>query len=125
MLVTDQPVESPHGTMEQEWLTQMRKRSLAFSEREVRVVEADPIYPIKTRPYPWEESARSVRVGKARQALRRCGHDTGPVDYRYGPRTREALHRFQKAHDLPPTRLPDDTTLGALERECLLGEDER
>lgn len=46
--------------------------------------------------------------------LNNLGFDAGTVDGRMGPNTRDAVARFQLAHELDPTGEPDDKTREAL-----------
>lgn len=59
------------------------------------------------------EAMVGMSVRNAQNALRRLGYDPGPVDNRYGKRTRAAIMQFQRTHRLPQT--------GHLDRETWSG----
>lgn len=59
------------------------------------------------------EAMVGMSVRNAQNALRRLGYDPGPIDNRYGKRTRAAIVQFQRAHRLPQT--------GHLDRETWSG----
>jgi peptidoglycan hydrolase-like protein with peptidoglycan-binding domain len=56
----------------------------------------------------------SRRVRELQRRLRRRGYRPGPVDGRFGPRTRSALVWFQIKHGLPQTGTVDVHTLASL-----------
>jgi peptidoglycan hydrolase-like protein with peptidoglycan-binding domain len=56
----------------------------------------------------------SRRVRELQRRLRRRGYRPGPVDGRFGPRTRSALIWFQLKHGLPRTGTVDVHTLAAV-----------
>jgi len=53
-------------------------------------------------------------VRSAQQALTDRGYDATPIDGQFGPKTEEAVRRFQNANGIPPTGRLDSTTLSAL-----------
>ncbi len=60
-------------------------------------------------------------VRDAQRTLRELGYRPGPVDGVVGPRTQEALARYQRAEGIPGTRQLDTETMGRLEtRERVL-----
>jgi hypothetical protein len=58
------------------------------------------------------------RIGQAQDLLKAAGFDPGPLDGVLGPRTREALRRYQASRGLPATGV-----LGAATRQVLLASD--
>ncbi len=74
----------------------------------------DPIYPIKTRSYAWEQSGSNKRVAEAQQLLEKIGIFNDEIDYVFGVKTRAALLQFQNENGLKSTQLPDDVTLEKL-----------
>ena len=58
------------------------------------------------------------RVGQAQERLKAAGFDPGFIDGVLGPRTREALRRYQASQGLPTTGLLDEPT-----QQALLGTD--
>ena len=63
-------------------------------------------------PVPAE--AGGADVERAQQALKRMGHDPGPVDGVMGAQTAEALRAYQKAQGLRVTGQLDDATTAKL-----------
>ena len=59
----------------------------------------------------------SQRVRSLQRRLAKAGFSPGPVDGRYGPRTRRAVLRFQQAH-----RLPADGIAGRQTQDALGGQ---
>lgn len=57
---------------------------------------------------------RPLTVTEAQQALLEKGYDVGPVDGIMGPRTEEAIRKFQKEENLSPTGEVDAATSAAL-----------
>jgi peptidoglycan hydrolase-like protein with peptidoglycan-binding domain len=53
---------------------------------------------------------------QAQQTLIELGYEPGSADGVYGPRTRQALEAFQRAHNLPATGVLDTPTQQALDR---------
>src|SRR5690606_23575347 len=53
-------------------------------------------------------------VRRLQQALSAKGYDVGEADGRWGPRTRNALSRFQQAEGMTATGTPDSESLSAL-----------
>lgn len=76
-------------------------------------ISEDPCaIPLATAP---EGLLEPGAVSRIQQALVRAGSLTGAhAEGRLDPPTLKALRAFQRAHDLPPTGLPDDATLSAL-----------
>ncbi|MBI4639779.1 MAG: peptidoglycan-binding protein, partial [Candidatus Tectomicrobia bacterium] len=64
-----------------------------------------------------EQLQEKIRVMEAQAILRDLGFDPGPVDGKLGPKTKEALRRFQAAQGLPITGDLDGTTQKALEAQ--------
>lgn len=58
------------------------------------------------------------RVGQAQERLKAAGFNPGFIDGVLGPRTREALRRYQASQGLPTTGLLDEPT-----QQALLGTD--
>ncbi len=56
----------------------------------------------------------SRAVGRLQRALRRLGFDPGQPNGRFGPRTRDAVERFQRAVELPVDGVVGPMTNGAL-----------
>jgi hypothetical protein len=54
------------------------------------------------------------RIGQAQDRLKAVGFDPGPLDGVFGPRTREALRRYQASQGLPATGMLDEATRQAL-----------
>ena len=54
------------------------------------------------------------RIGQAQDRLKAVGFDPGPLDGVLGPRTREALRRYQASQGLPATGVLDEATRQAL-----------
>lgn len=50
------------------------------------------------------------RIGQAQELLQAAGFDPGAIDGILGPRTREALRRYQAHHGLPTTGVLDEAT---------------
>ncbi len=63
-----------------------------------------------TQPF----SRREERVKELQLQLGALGLEPGLVDGRYGPKTTDAVRRFQRAHDLPVDGVADPVTLSAL-----------
>src|SRR5215475_1870995 len=58
------------------------------------------------------------RIGQAQELLKAAGFDPGVIDGVLGPRTRNALRRYQASQGLPTTGLLDEAT-----RQILLAGD--
>ena len=56
------------------------------------------------------------RIGQAQDRLKAAGFDPGPLDGVLGPRTKEALRRYQASQGLPATGVLDEATRQALLR---------
>ena len=56
----------------------------------------------------------SATVRETQQALRQMGHDPGPADGQWGPKTRRALTAFQQERGLQASGRLDQSTLAAL-----------
>jgi hypothetical protein len=54
------------------------------------------------------------RVGQAQELLKDAGFNPGLIDGILGPRTKEALRRYQAGHGLPETGVLDDATQESL-----------
>lgn len=50
------------------------------------------------------------RIGQAQDRLKAAGFNPGPIDGVLGPRTREALRRYQTSQGLPATGVLDEAT---------------
>ena len=59
-------------------------------------------------------SGRAQRVRELQRELAGLGFEPGPDDGRYGPRTTDAVKRFQRARKLPADGIADQATLQAL-----------
>ena len=59
-------------------------------------------------------SGRAQRVRELQRELAGLGFEPGPDDGRYGPRTTDAVKRFQRARKLPADGIADQPTLQAL-----------
>ena len=59
-------------------------------------------------------SGRVQRVKELQRELTLHGFEPGPDDGRYGPRTTDAVKRFQRANRLPDDGVADQATLDAL-----------
>lgn len=59
--------------------------------------------------------ARTERVKELQRQLHRLGLEPGMVDGRYGPRTTQAVKRFQEAHNLPADGIADPDTLSRIQ----------
>jgi peptidoglycan hydrolase-like protein with peptidoglycan-binding domain len=59
-------------------------------------------------------SGRAQRVQELQRELTGQGYEPGPDDGRYGPRTTDAVKRFQRAKNLPDDGVADQATLQAL-----------
>jgi len=70
-----------------------------------------------SRPHPAAATAID-RVREAQQLLNRLGYDVGTPDGILGTRTRDALRRFQRDHDLEPDGVPGDATMARLRQEA-------
>jgi peptidoglycan hydrolase-like protein with peptidoglycan-binding domain len=64
-------------------------------------------------------SGRLDRVKALQRQLTWLGFEPGPVDGRYGPRTTDAVRRFQDSHDLPVDGVVGSDTRTALEQSIL------
>ena len=80
----------------------------------VKWLTDEPIYPVKTRSYHWEEAGSNTRVVDAQKMLQKLGYFIGEIDCVYGPETRSAILKFQLEKNLHQTMLPDDETLNLL-----------
>jgi hypothetical protein len=54
------------------------------------------------------------RVGQAQEFLKEAGFNPGPIDGILGPRTKEALRRYQASQGLPETGVLDEATQESL-----------
>jgi hypothetical protein len=54
------------------------------------------------------------RIGQAQERLKAAGFDPGPIDGVVGPRTREAVRRYQASQGLPITGLLNEATREAI-----------
>ena len=59
--------------------------------------------------------ANQEQVRMAQQALKDKGHDPGPIDGKFGPKTKAALTGFQKAQGLKESGQLDSETMAKLE----------
>jgi general secretion pathway protein A len=73
-------------------------------------------WPVTLRAEDFLAAAAHPRVREVQALLLQDGFYDGMADGRYGPRTRQALARFQSAHGLPATGAPDPATLWLLDR---------
>lgn len=60
-------------------------------------------------------SAGSSQTRQLQQALSRAGHDVGPVDGIWGPRTESAVREYQRANNMDVTGRPDQRMMSALD----------
>ena len=60
-------------------------------------------------------------IKKVQDALNKKGFDSGPVDGKVGPKTREAVRRFQDSYGIKATGQIDNQTLYALGQFALAG----
>jgi peptidoglycan hydrolase-like protein with peptidoglycan-binding domain len=60
-------------------------------------------------------------IKKVQDALNKKGFDSGPVDGVVGPKTREAVRRFQDSYGIKATGQIDNQTLYALGQFALAG----
>jgi peptidoglycan hydrolase-like protein with peptidoglycan-binding domain len=63
---------------------------------------------------PSGAAERGADVARAQEALKQQGHDPGPIDGVYGPRTAAALKAYQQSQQLEVTGQLDDATLARL-----------
>lgn len=56
----------------------------------------------------------SSSIKQVQQKLNDQGYDAGPVDGKSGPKTKEALRKFQQKEGIQPTGQVDQKTLAAL-----------
>ena len=75
------------------------------------VAEDAPARPLPPSAPP---APAAARVQQAQARLKAAGFDPGPPDGTLGPKTREALRRYQRTKGLPATGELDDKTLDAL-----------
>ena len=64
-------------------------------------------------------AALDWRIGQAQDRLKAAGFNPGPLDGVLGPRTKEALRRYQASQGLPATGELDEATRQALMRSDL------
>ncbi len=83
----------------------------------VKWLTDEPIYPVKTRSYHWEEAGSNTRVVDAQKMLQKLGYFIGEIDCVYGPETRSAILKFQRANNISVTQLPDNSTLETLRKK--------
>lgn len=67
---------------------------------------------------PVKEGTRGPDVRRIQARLKELGFDPGPLDGVFGPRTREAVLRFQQARHLPTVGFVGPRTLAALRAEA-------
>jgi hypothetical protein len=70
--------------------------------------------PARPLPSGAPPAPATSRVHQAQARLKAAGFDPGPPDGTLGPKTREALRRYQRTKGLPATGELDDKTLDAL-----------
>ena len=63
---------------------------------------------------PVAQELSNEKVRQVQQALQSKGHDVGPIDGMYGPRTASALREFQRAQGMSPSGRMDHETLASL-----------
>lgn len=73
-------------------------------------------WPVTLRAADFLADSAHERVREVQALLRRDGLYDGELDGRYGPRTRQALARFQAAQGLSATGAPDPATLWLLDQ---------
>lgn len=61
-----------------------------------------------------QQSTNSATVKQAQQALRQMGHDAGPADGQWGPKTQSAVKAFQQSKGIEASGRLDARTLGEL-----------
>lgn len=72
-------------------------------------------WPVTLRAEHFLSAAANARVRDVQALLHDEGHYDGALDGLYGPRTRQALARFQADNGLPATGAPDPATLFLLD----------
>jgi len=118
-MVKIRPAGQPTGywtqitVLQYEPITAPPKRATAKAKASAKLaptVAPPPSLTVTTQPPP--ASAATIRQAQGR--LRAAGFDPGPADGTMGPRTREALQRFQAREGLPITGTLDAATRTAL-----------
>jgi hypothetical protein len=71
--------------------------------------------PPSSPPSPPLSSSNDIRELQGR--LQSLGFDPGPIDGASGPKTAAAVSRYQQAHGLPPTGVPDKDMLAELRQD--------
>ncbi|WP_374012297.1 AAA family ATPase [Pseudoxanthomonas koreensis] len=72
-------------------------------------------WPVTLRAEHFVSASANDRVREVQALLHADGHYDGALDGLYGPRTRQALARFQAGNNLPATGAPDPATLFLLD----------
>jgi peptidoglycan hydrolase-like protein with peptidoglycan-binding domain len=54
-------------------------------------------------------------IKRVQERLAEMGYDPGPIDGKYGPKTRQAVKKLQQDRDHPPTGQLDLATLGYID----------
>lgn len=71
-----------------------------------------------------EPPVTAAEIAEIQRLLAQMNLDVGRIDGRMGRRTRSAIAAFQRGHDLPVTRRPSATLLGALRTATLVAQSE-
>ena len=74
-----------------------------------------PIRPVKCKTFGSKRAKKSSNVTQVQRKLKGLGLYRGAIDGSFGPGTRSAIGRFQKACGMPMTLLPDGQTLKRLD----------
>ena len=90
--------------------TATRKGATAAARRSAPAASEQPT----AQPVPATDSGVTAQIKEAQTALRAAGYEVGAPDGVAGPRTVEAIRRFQTDKQLPVTGTLDETTLTAL-----------
>jgi len=89
----------------------------AQASRPVVVPEAPPKVEFAPQPSPAPKQlsqSRPLTTRQAQIALKRAGHNPGPIDGKMGRLTRSAIRSFQQAEGLQVTGALDSTTSSVL-----------
>lgn len=80
--------------------------ALAGGDRHMRSSDAQPMHS--------QQGVSSDTIRQVQQVLQDKGHNVGPIDGIYGPKTASALREFQRDQGLSATGRVDQQTLASL-----------